>query len=127
MTHSLWELSRNKLALHKLTYGVAPMRKLIKYTNQGFTACAGTMQSILEATVKRPDELRRVLIKSSGLAPWLRIFNTISQPSSGVENASEEIKDGKRIRVNGEILDLDEWILSSAAMSNRTCTHDFVE
>lgn len=61
MTHSLWELSRNKLALHKLTYGVAPMRKLIKYTNQGFTACAGTMQSILEATVKEPDELHQKL------------------------------------------------------------------
>ncbi|MCE0739930.1 hypothetical protein LWH95_09005 [Bacillus sp. G16] len=62
--------------------------------------------------MKEPDELHQKLntynflitkgtYKISGLAPWLRIFNTISQPSSGVENASEEIKDGQRIRVNG--------------------------
>lgn len=52
--YSLWDLSRHRLALHKLTYGVATMRRLIKYTNQGFTACAGVMQSILEAVVNNP-------------------------------------------------------------------------
>lgn len=57
-SHSLWDLSRNRLALHKLTYGVATMRRLIKYTNQGFIACAGTMQSILEAAVKNPNVIR---------------------------------------------------------------------
>ncbi|CAL8901955.1 conserved hypothetical protein [Bacillus pumilus] len=57
-SHSLWDLSRNRLALHKLTYGVATMRRLIKYTNQGFIACAGTMQSILEEAVKNPDVIK---------------------------------------------------------------------
>lgn len=57
-SHSLWDLSRNRLALHKLTYGVATMRRLIKYTNQVFIACAGTMQSILEEAVKNPDEIK---------------------------------------------------------------------
>lgn len=52
--HSLWDLARKRLALHKLTFGVATMRRLIKYTNQDFTACAGVMQSILEAVVNDP-------------------------------------------------------------------------
>ncbi|OPH61910.1 hypothetical protein BC351_01320 [Paenibacillus ferrarius] len=52
--YSLWDLSRKRLALHKLTYGVATMRRLIKYTKQDFTACAGVMQSILEAVVNDP-------------------------------------------------------------------------
>ncbi|WP_145413442.1 hypothetical protein [Paenibacillus xylanexedens] len=53
--HSLWDLARRKLALHKLTFGVATMRRLIKYTKQDFTACAGVMQSILEAVVEDPS------------------------------------------------------------------------
>lgn len=56
--HSIWDLKSNKLALHKLTYGVATMRRMIKYTNQGFTACAGTMASILEATVANPGVIQ---------------------------------------------------------------------
>ena len=53
--YTLWDLARKRLALHKLTYGVATMRRLLKYTRQGFTACAGTMQSILEAAVDDPS------------------------------------------------------------------------
>jgi len=53
--YSLWDLPRKKLALHKLTYGVATMRRMLKYTSQGFTACAGTMKSILEAVVENPE------------------------------------------------------------------------
>jgi hypothetical protein len=56
-THSLWDLARRRLALHKLTFGVATMRRLIKYTKQGFTACAGVMQSILEAVVNDPKTI----------------------------------------------------------------------
>jgi hypothetical protein len=56
--YTLWDLPRKKLTLHKLTYGVASMRRLIKYTQQGFTACAGTMKSILEAVVANPDVIQ---------------------------------------------------------------------
>lgn len=56
--YTLWDLPRKKLTLHKLTYGVASMRRLIKYTQQGFTACAGTMRSILEAVVANPDVIQ---------------------------------------------------------------------
>lgn len=53
--YSLWDVARKRLALHKMTYGVATMRRLIKYSNQGFTACAGVMQSILEAVIADPS------------------------------------------------------------------------
>ncbi|MNV76271.1 hypothetical protein D3C71_1696100 [compost metagenome] len=56
--YTLWDLTRKRLALHKLTYGVATTRRLIKYTNQGFTACAGVLQSILEAVVANPDVIQ---------------------------------------------------------------------
>ncbi|WP_342423072.1 hypothetical protein [Paenibacillus sp. FSL E2-0178] len=53
--YSLWDLPRKKLALNKMPYGVSTMRRLIKYTNQGFTACAGVMQSILQSVVDDPS------------------------------------------------------------------------
>jgi hypothetical protein len=56
--YSLWDLARKRLALHKLSYGVATMRRLIKYTKQGFTACAGCMQSILDSAVADPSVIR---------------------------------------------------------------------
>jgi hypothetical protein len=56
--YSLWDLARKRLALHKLTFGVATMRRMIKYTKQDFTACAGVMQSILEAVINDPSVVK---------------------------------------------------------------------
>jgi len=56
---TLWDLARKKLALHKLTFGVATMRRLLKYVKQDFTACAGVMASILEAVVADPTTIQR--------------------------------------------------------------------
>lgn len=56
---ALWDLVRKKLALHKLTFGVSTVRRLIKYTRQGFTACSGVLASILEATVADPQTIHR--------------------------------------------------------------------
>lgn len=52
--HALWDLGRKRLALHKLTYPVATMRRMIKYSQQGFYACPGCMSAILTATVDSP-------------------------------------------------------------------------
>jgi hypothetical protein len=57
--HSLWDLARKRLALHKLTFGVSTVRRLIKYTRQGFTACGGVLASILEETVAHPEVINR--------------------------------------------------------------------
>lgn len=57
--HTLWDLARKRLALHKLTYGVSTVRRLIKYTKQGFTACGGALASILEQTIADPTTVHR--------------------------------------------------------------------
>lgn len=56
---SLWDLARKRLALHKLTFGVSTVRRLIKYTRQGFTACGGVLASILEQVVADPQTIHR--------------------------------------------------------------------
>lgn len=56
---TLWDLARKRLALHKLTYGVSTVRRLIKYTRQGFAACGGALASILEATISDPTTIHR--------------------------------------------------------------------
>lgn len=54
-----WDLGRKRLAAHKLSYATASMRRLIKYTRQGFTACAGCMADMLEQVVASPEIIRR--------------------------------------------------------------------
>lgn len=56
---SLWDLARKRLALHKLSFGVSTVRRLIKYTRQGFTACGGVLASILEEVVAHPETIHR--------------------------------------------------------------------
>lgn len=54
---SLWDLARKKLAIHRLTYGVSTVRRLIKYTRKGFTACGGVLADILQRTVADPQTI----------------------------------------------------------------------
>jgi hypothetical protein len=53
--YTLWDLGRKRLALHKLTYGAATVRRLLKYTKQGFTACSGCIASVLQAVGENPS------------------------------------------------------------------------
>ena len=57
---TLWDLGRKRLAIHKITYPVATMRRMIKYTAQGFTACAGCMATILTETARNPEALAQM-------------------------------------------------------------------
>jgi hypothetical protein len=57
---ALWDLGRRKLAIHKVTYPVATMRRMLKYTNQGFTACAGCMATLLRETASSPEVLAQI-------------------------------------------------------------------
>jgi hypothetical protein len=57
---TLWDLGRRRLAIHKITYPVATMRRMLKYTSQGFTACAGCMATILTETASKPEILQQI-------------------------------------------------------------------
>ena len=39
--HSLWDLARKRLAVHRITFPVSSLRRLLKYTSKGFYACSG--------------------------------------------------------------------------------------
>ncbi|CAH1657537.1 conserved hypothetical protein [Hyphomicrobiales bacterium] len=53
--HALWDLGRKRLAVHKISYPVATMRRLLKYANQGFTACKGALGAILLQTAQSAE------------------------------------------------------------------------
>lgn len=55
--YALWDLGRKRLAIHKVTYPVATMRRMLKYSNQGFTACAGCMSTLMRETALNPAAL----------------------------------------------------------------------
>lgn len=57
---ALWDLGRNKLAIHRITYPVATMRRLLKYGKQGYTACGGCLSAILRETAASPDAMGRL-------------------------------------------------------------------
>lgn len=47
---------RKRLAVNKVTYPVSTMRRLLKYTNQGYYACSGCLNDLIEATSKVETE-----------------------------------------------------------------------
>lgn len=55
--YALWDLGRKRLAIHKITYPVATMRRMLKYSNQGLTACAGCMADLFKGTIDNPAAL----------------------------------------------------------------------
>lgn len=54
---SLWDLGRKRLAVNQITFPVASLRRLLKYSKQGFYACTGCLQTILQSAVNNPDAL----------------------------------------------------------------------
>lgn len=57
--YALWDLGRIKLVPHKLTFGTASLRRLLKYTKQGFTICGGGLSNFLEQVADNPTVIRR--------------------------------------------------------------------
>lgn len=60
---TLWDLGRKRLALHKVTYPVATMRRMLKYTKQGFTACGGCMADLYTKTLGNDEALGQLDIE----------------------------------------------------------------
>lgn len=52
---TLWDLGRKRLAVHRITFPVSSMRRVLKYTRQGFYACNGALNSLLRATADNPE------------------------------------------------------------------------
>ena len=52
--YSLWDLGRKRLAVHRVTFPVSSMRRVLKYASQGFKACNGCLATLLRATADNP-------------------------------------------------------------------------
>lgn len=52
---SLFDLANKRLVPETLTYGVSSLRRIIKYTRQGFTICGGGLANMLEQIVANPS------------------------------------------------------------------------
>lgn len=55
---SLWDVARRRIVIHKVSYGVSTIRRLLKYTAQGYTVCAGALAEILNQVVANPEVIQ---------------------------------------------------------------------
>lgn len=56
---TLWDLASNRLVPGRIRYGASSLRRVIKYTRQGFTICGGGLAEMLEQAVADPSIIRR--------------------------------------------------------------------
>lgn len=52
---ALWDIARKRLVPGKIRYGASSLRRVIKYTRQGFTICGGGLANMLEQVVADPS------------------------------------------------------------------------
>ncbi|NUB28516.1 hypothetical protein GAY30_27205 [Azospirillum brasilense] len=53
--YALWDLGRKRLVPHRLSFATSSLRRLLKYTKQGFTICGGGLANLLEQVLERPE------------------------------------------------------------------------
>lgn len=52
---ALWDVARKKLVPHKITFGAASIRRMMKYANQGFNVCGGCITEVLRQVAENPS------------------------------------------------------------------------
>lgn len=52
---TLWDIGRKHLVVNKITYPVASLRRLLKYTSQGYYACGSCLEALLNSAAKQPE------------------------------------------------------------------------
>ena len=61
--YSLWDLGRKRLAINNIAYPLSTMRRVLKYSNQGFVACNGCLTTILRSIHDNPRLLDQLHIQ----------------------------------------------------------------
>lgn len=54
---ALIDSQRKRLVPHKIQFGVSSLRRIIKYTSQGYYMCAGAATAFLQQVVSKPETL----------------------------------------------------------------------
>ncbi len=55
---ALFDIANKKILINKITYPVASLRRLIKYTQQGFYACGGCLTHFLSTIQEFPNKIK---------------------------------------------------------------------
>lgn len=53
--YTLYDIARKRLQVHRITYANASLRRAWKYMSYGFTACDGTITSMLDEIAAKPE------------------------------------------------------------------------
>ncbi len=52
---ALWDVANNKLVPENITYATSSLRRVLKYTSQGYTVCNGGLATILQQVINDPS------------------------------------------------------------------------
>lgn len=55
---ALWDVARKRIVIHRVSYGVSTLRRLLKYTRQGYTVCSGALAELLQQVVADPGVIQ---------------------------------------------------------------------
>ncbi len=61
--YSLFDIARKRLVINRIQFFHSSLRRMLKYGNQGYYACAGTLQTFLNAVAAAPKEVLNQEIK----------------------------------------------------------------
>ncbi|MCR9214805.1 MAG: hypothetical protein NXI13_13900 [Proteobacteria bacterium] len=56
---SMWDLANKRLVPEDISYATSTLRRIIKYTRQGFTICSGGLAHILTQVVQNPEIIQQ--------------------------------------------------------------------
>lgn len=54
---ALWDIGRRKMAIHKVSFAVSTVRRLLKYAKQGYSMCDGCAKTLLNAVLDDPSTI----------------------------------------------------------------------
>jgi hypothetical protein len=60
--NAVLDCTRKRLVPHKIKYGVSSLRRIIKYSQQGYYMCGGAASSFLTQIVQNPDNIKGEVI-----------------------------------------------------------------
>lgn len=61
--YTLFDIARKRLAINKITFFHSSLRRMLKYGNQGYYACSGTLQTYINAVAEASKDALNQEIK----------------------------------------------------------------
>lgn len=56
--YTLFDIAKRRIAINRITFFHSSLRRMFKYSNQGYYACAGTLQTFINSVLDNPSEAR---------------------------------------------------------------------